>query len=93
MEGAGWGAIIHLAIIASMDTGIYEVARIDGATRFQQPYKITLFVTVAGTLLSLLVTSMMAYPLFIRSLHFADKITFFAFLRCFFMEDWPPGTL
>ena len=41
-KGAGWGAIIYLATIASMDAEVYEAATIDGATRFQQLFRITL---------------------------------------------------
>lgn len=41
-KGAGWGAIIYLATIAGMDPGVYEAATIDGASRFQQMFRITL---------------------------------------------------
>ena len=41
-KGAGWGAIIYLATIASMDAEVYEAATIDGASRFQQLLRITL---------------------------------------------------
>jgi len=38
----GWGSIIYLASITSIDTELYEAAKIDGANRFQQIFKITL---------------------------------------------------
>ena len=38
-------------------------------------YKVTVFITVVGTLLSLLVTAMMAYALSIRGLHFTNSST------------------
>jgi putative aldouronate transport system permease protein len=39
---AGWGTIIYLAAVASIDPGLYEAARIDGAGRFRQIWHITL---------------------------------------------------
>lgn len=39
---AGWGTIIYLAAIASIDPGLYEAARIDGAGRIRQMWHITL---------------------------------------------------
>ncbi|WP_239615700.1 ABC transporter permease [Cohnella mopanensis] len=39
---AGWGTIIYLAAIASIDVEQYEAARMDGAGRFRQIWNITL---------------------------------------------------
>lgn len=39
---AGWGTIVYLAAIASIDPGLYEAARIDGAGRFRQIWHITI---------------------------------------------------
>jgi putative aldouronate transport system permease protein len=39
---AGWGTIIYLAAIASIDPQLYEAARMDGAGRFRQIWHITL---------------------------------------------------
>lgn len=39
---AGWGTIIYLAAIASVDPGLYEAARMDGAGRLRQVWHITL---------------------------------------------------
>ncbi|MFC5450957.1 ABC transporter permease [Paenibacillus aestuarii] len=39
---AGWGTIIYLAAIASIDPQLYEAARMDGAGRFRQMWHITL---------------------------------------------------
>ncbi|MFC0214639.1 ABC transporter permease [Paenibacillus chartarius] len=39
---AGWGTIVYLAAIASIDPGLYEAARMDGAGRFRQIWHITL---------------------------------------------------
>lgn len=39
---AGWGTIIYLAAIASVDPGLYEAARMDGASRLRQVWHITL---------------------------------------------------
>lgn len=38
----GYAAIIYLAAITSINPSLYEAARIDGASRFQQVYQITL---------------------------------------------------
>jgi len=37
----GWGTILYLAAIAGIDPTLYEAARIDGASRFQQVRHIT----------------------------------------------------
>ncbi|QMV43984.1 ABC transporter permease [Cohnella cholangitidis] len=39
---AGWGTIIYLAAISSIDPQIYESAIVDGASRFKQMMRITL---------------------------------------------------
>ncbi|CAM3938921.1 sugar ABC transporter permease [Cohnella lubricantis] len=39
---AGWGTIIYLAAIASIDPQLYEAARMDGAGRLRQIWHITL---------------------------------------------------
>ena len=39
---AGWGTIIYLAAIASIDPQLYEAARMDGAGRIRQMWHITL---------------------------------------------------
>ena len=41
-KSAGFGTILYLAAISSIDVEQYEAARIDGASRFQQCMKITL---------------------------------------------------
>ena len=38
----GWGTIIYLASISQVDQGMYEAARIDGATRLQQICYVTI---------------------------------------------------
>lgn len=38
----GWDAIIYLSAMAGIDQGIYEAAKVDGASRFQQMWHITL---------------------------------------------------
>jgi putative aldouronate transport system permease protein len=40
-KGAGMSAVIYLAAITGIDSGIYEAAEIDGASRWQQIMKIT----------------------------------------------------
>ena len=41
-KGAGWGTIIYLAAITSIDSQIYEAAIIDGANKLQQVRHITI---------------------------------------------------
>ncbi|MBA2938608.1 sugar ABC transporter permease [Paenibacillus sp. CGMCC 1.16610] len=41
-KDAGWGAIIYLAALTSIDQSLYEAANIDGANKWQQMLRITL---------------------------------------------------
>jgi putative aldouronate transport system permease protein len=41
-KGAGYGSVMYLAAITNIDQTYYEAARIDGATKMQQIFKITL---------------------------------------------------
>jgi len=41
-QGAGYGTIVYVAAITGFDQEMYEAARVDGATRFQQITRITL---------------------------------------------------
>jgi putative aldouronate transport system permease protein len=41
-QGIGWGSIIYLAAISAIDPELYEAARIDGASKVQQIWHITL---------------------------------------------------
>lgn len=41
-KGIGWGSIVYLAALAGVDQEMYEAALIDGATRFQRVWYITL---------------------------------------------------
>jgi len=45
-SGFGWGSIIYLAAIGSINSELYDAARIDGANKFQQ----MIHVTIAGIL-------------------------------------------
>ena len=40
-KGVGWGSIIYLAAIATIEPSLYEVADMDGANRLQQARRIT----------------------------------------------------
>ena len=59
---SGWSTILYLAAITSIDTSIYEAARIDGANRFQQ----MLYVTIPG------IAGMMATNLILSCGHVMD---------------------
>lgn len=41
-KNTGWGTILYLATLAKIDPSYYEAAKIDGASRMQQLFKITL---------------------------------------------------
>jgi putative aldouronate transport system permease protein len=41
-QGTGYGTIVYVAAITGFDQGMYEAARIDGASRWQQVTRITL---------------------------------------------------
>jgi putative aldouronate transport system permease protein len=41
-KGLGWGAIVYIAAITSIDQELYEAARVDGAGRFRCMWHITL---------------------------------------------------
>lgn len=41
-KNTGYGAIIYIASIAGIDKSLYEAAKLDGATKMQQIFKITL---------------------------------------------------
>lgn len=41
-QGIGWGSIIYLSSLASIDPGLYEAAEIDGAGRFRKMLSITI---------------------------------------------------
>ncbi|WP_373694850.1 ABC transporter permease [Kineococcus terrestris] len=50
----GWGAILYLAALTTIDESLYEAARIDGANRWKQTWHITL-PGLAPTIIVLLV--------------------------------------
>lgn len=41
-QGCGYGTVVYIAAITGFDTSMYEAARVDGATRMQQIWYITL---------------------------------------------------
>ncbi|CAN7398109.1 ABC transporter permease subunit [Paenibacillus sp. LjRoot153] len=43
-QGIGWGSIVYLAAMATIDPTLYEAARMDGANRWKQ----TLHITIPG---------------------------------------------
>ena len=47
-------------------------------------YKVSIFVTIAGTVLSMIVTAMMAYPLSVKKLKYRGAISFFAYFTMLF---------
>ena len=41
-QTVGWGTILYLAALTTIDDQLYEAARIDGANRWQQTWHVTL---------------------------------------------------
>lgn len=50
-QGAGYGSIVYLATITSIDQEIYEAAEIDGASRWQQIRRITIPILIPTVVL------------------------------------------
>lgn len=50
IKGIGWGTVIYLAAITSVDQDQYEAAVIDGANRFQKMWYVTL-PNISGTII------------------------------------------
>jgi len=50
----GWGTVIYLAALASIDSDLYEAAAVDGASRWQRLWNVTLPGIVAVTILLLI---------------------------------------
>lgn len=57
---------------------------LSASTSIFDAYKVTVFVTVVGTLLSLIVTAMFAYPLSRKEIRHRNKISFFVFFTMLF---------
>ena len=55
-KGAGYGAIIYIASISGIDKGLYEAAKLDGASKMQQVFKITLPIIKPMIILMLLMS-------------------------------------
>lgn len=53
-------------------------------------YKVSIFVTVVGTVLSLAITAMMAYPLSVKKLRYRGQISFFAYFTMLFSGGLVP---
>jgi len=58
----GWGTILYLAALTTIDPNLYEAARIDGANRWRQAWHVTLpgIMPITMTLLILNIGSFMA---------------------------------
>ena len=53
-QGLGWGSIIYIAALSSIDQSLYEAATIDGAGRFKQMLHVTL-PGISSTIMILLI--------------------------------------
>lgn len=41
-QGAGWGSIVYLAALTSIDSQLYDAAKVDGANRWKQTIHVTI---------------------------------------------------
>jgi putative aldouronate transport system permease protein len=56
-QTAGWGTILYLAALTTIDESLYEAARIDGASRWKQTWHVTL-PGITPTIVTLLVLNL-----------------------------------
>ncbi len=56
-QGVGWGSIVYLAALTSIDTQLYEAARIDGANKFRLLWHVSL-PGIASTIIVMLILRM-----------------------------------
>jgi putative aldouronate transport system permease protein len=56
-QTAGWGSIIYIAALSSIDPSLYEAASIDGASKLQQMWHISL-ASIVPTIIILLILRM-----------------------------------
>ncbi len=56
-QEAGWGTIIYLATLSTVDPGLYEAAKIDGASMFQRIWNIDLPSLVPMIVLQLIMSA------------------------------------
>lgn len=56
-KGIGWGSIVYLAAISGIDQTLYEAVKMDGASRFQCIWKITL-PSIMPTIMVMLILKM-----------------------------------
>ncbi|WP_443071486.1 ABC transporter permease [Streptomyces sp. NBC_01465] len=59
-QTAGWGTILYLAALTTIDQDLYEAARIDGANRWQQMWHVTL-PGIRPTMITLLILNIGAF--------------------------------
>ena len=56
-QDAGWGCIIYLATLANVDPGLYEAAKVDGASVFQRVRNIDLPALLPMAILNLIMAA------------------------------------
>lgn len=59
-QTVGWGTILYLAALTTVDQSLYEAARIDGANRWQQTWHVTL-PGIRPTMITLLILNTGAF--------------------------------
>ena len=64
-----------------------------GDSQIFKAYGVTIFTTVVGTLISMLLTIMMAYPLSLKKLKFRNAITFYVYFTMLFGGGLVPSYL
>lgn len=100
-QNTGWNCIIYLAALSSIDTELYEAARIDGANRWQQTIHVTI-PGISGTVILLFILAVgnimnVGYEKVILlyndlNRNTADVISSYVYRRGLEQADWSFGT-
>ena len=100
-KGVGWGSIIYLAALTSIDASLYEAATIDGAGRFKQLIHVTL-PGISSTIIMMLIIRLgnvltVGYEKLIllyndATLEVADVISTYVYRKGLLEQNWSYST-
>lgn len=100
-QGAGWGSIVYLAALTSIDASLYEAATIDGAGKFKQLIHVTL-PGISSTIIMMLILRLgnvltVGYEKLIllyndATLEVADVISTYVYRKGLLEQNWSYST-
>ena len=67
-QTAGWGSIIYLAALSGVDMSLYEAAKIDGATKGQTLFRVTIPMVMPSITICMFLTLSNSFKLFDQNL-------------------------